>query len=203
MPTTSTRDKQQQQPEDDVTDPFANLDALRLSQDYGAELGVQKMLLRVPVRRPGRQEFVRAHPDPTYVLDTGLIELSDERDYYLTMPAVRAGLFDEIRAIRLHTVVNRQGVVFLWPCRLPGSDGRGNAWHESALEIAELAKTAWVRVVADRSLGAYQAYRAAGDLDPPEWPDKSFPELLKVAFSGGRIIHNEDHPVIRRLLGQS
>jgi hypothetical protein len=184
-------------------DPFADLSAFRLSQDYAANLGVQKLLLKVPVRRPNRQEFFRVHPDPAYALDTALIELAEDREFFLPSPEVRDALFDEVKPVRLLTVVNRQGVVTLWPARLPGPDGRSNPWHLSALEIAELAKSYWVRMVADRSLGAYQCYRAAGDLPEPEWPDRPFNELCRIAFSNGYLISDSEHPVIKRLLGKT
>jgi hypothetical protein len=143
------------------------------------------------------------HPDPDYALDTGLIELAEDREWFLAGPEVRGTLFDEIKPVRLFTVINRQGVVTLWPARLPGPDGRVNPWHSSALEIADLAKSAWMRMAADRSLGAYQAYKAAGDLPDPEWPDRPFNELMRIAFANGYLISNEDHPVIKRLLGKA
>ena len=53
----------------------------------------------------------------------------------------------------LYTAINRQGVVFLWPVRLPGPDGKVNEWWRSAGEAAELAMTKWVRVKAEHELG--------------------------------------------------
>lgn len=190
-------------PKIEQADPFADLGQFRLSQDYAAELGVERMLLKVPVRRPNRQEFFRVNPDPSYSLDTALIEMAEDREYFLAGPQVRSALFDECKPVRLFTVINRQGVVTLWPARLPGPDGRVNPWHSSALEIAELAKTSWVRMAADRSLGAYQCYRAADDLPDPEWPDRPFNELMRIAFANGYLISSEDHPVIKRLLGKA
>ena len=43
--------------------------------------------------------------------------------------------------------------------------------------------------------------RAQGNLDEPKWPDKSFGELLRIAFEN-RIIDRADHPVIRELNGE-
>jgi hypothetical protein len=185
------------------TDPFADLSAFRISQDYAIDLGVQKLLLKVPVRKPHRQEFFRVHPSQDYTLDTTVIELSEDREFFLAGPEVRAALFDECRLVRLFTVINRQGIVTLWPARLAGPDGRVNPWHASALEIAELARTSWVRMAADRSLGAYQCYRAADDLPDPAWPGKPFNELVRIAFANGYLINDTEHPVIKRLLGKT
>jgi hypothetical protein len=97
--------------------------------------------------------------------------------------------------------MNRQGVIALWPIRLPGEDGRHNPWHRSALEAAEMAKTRWIRVMANMSLGAYEIYEAFAPLSDPEWPDVSFQELLSVAFKDN-YIEGLDHPVIKRLRGE-
>lgn len=102
--------------------------------------------------------------------------------------------------VRLFTTISRQGVVAIWPCKLPGADGRPNAWHDTALQAAELAMSRWTRIVADMGLGGYQPYTAAGDLPDPEWPEQTFPSLLKIAF-GAFYIDRPDHPVIRRLQG--
>ena len=150
-------------------DPF-NLDAIRISQDFSEGLGIEKLLLRVPVRKPTRQEFIRVHDGSDFSVDTVLIELKEDREYYLPAPGAREALLEDLMPVRLLTAINRAGVVFLWPARLPGSDGRTNPWHSSALEIGELAKSHWVRMSASRSLGAYQCYRAAGDLPTPCGP---------------------------------
>jgi hypothetical protein len=100
----------------------------------------------------------------------------------------------------LFTAINRQGVLFLWPVRLPGEDGRLDAWNTSALQAARMAEERWVRMTANMSLGAYEIYEATGSLPKPEWPGIEFGEILQVAFQG-RYITDLDHPVIRRLRG--
>jgi hypothetical protein len=99
------------------------------------------------------------------------------------------------------TAINRQGVLFLWPIRLPGADGRLDEWSRTALEAADRASRGWVRVAANMSLGAYDVYEAAGQLGEPEWPTEPFKELLRVGFKG-RLIDTLDHPVLRRLRGE-
>ncbi len=37
--------------------------SLRLSQNFHESLGVKKALITVPVRKPGKQDFIRVHPD--------------------------------------------------------------------------------------------------------------------------------------------
>lgn len=184
-----------------VADPF-DLESLRLSQDFGAQLGVKKLLTMVPVRKPTKQEFVRVHPAPDYRLDTMVLELKSENETYLVAPDMQQELFSDIMPVRLFTTISRQGVVTLWPCKLPGSDGRTNPWHETALEAAGLAQDRWVKVSANMHLGGYETYVAGGALPDPEWPELTLQELVRIAFRD-RLIDRPDHPVVAQLLGRA
>lgn len=183
-------------------DPFADLGKLRLSQDFAATVGVKKLLTTVPVHKPTGQEFIRVHPDEAYRLQTAVLELKDERETYLIAPELWPELPGELKPVALFTAVNRQGVVFLWPVKLPGEDGRVDEWNRSALEAADHAATRWVRVKANMSLGAYEIFEASGDLPDPQWPDSDFTTLLRTAFKV-RYIDSMEHPVIRRLRGEA
>jgi hypothetical protein len=181
-------------------DPFSDLSSLQLSQDFHAQVGVKKALVRVPVRKPHRQEFIRVRDDAEYRLETGVLELKEDREYYLLAPEVREQLPGDWAPVRLVTAITRQGVVFLWPLKLPDPDGRANSWHETALNAANLATGQWVKLVADMNLGGYQPYLATGELPEPDWPEHDFQRLLAVAFRE-RFIRDMEHPVITRLLG--
>ena len=181
-------------------DPFDPA-ALRLDQSFADTVGVKKLLTTVPVRKPNRQDFVRVHPDPTYRLTpAAIIELKEDREVYLVTPAMASELPGEFAAATLFTTVNRQGVLHLWPVKLPGADGKHNEWHRSAAEAAERAMKQWVRLTANLSLGAYEMFEATGALPEPEWPDLPFAEILKIAFRD-RIVDTADHPVVQRLRG--
>ena len=177
-----------------------DLERLRLSQDFPNQVGVKKAILTVPVRKPDRQSFVRVHPDPDWRLETAVLELKDERETYLVDHDMHSELPGELVPKVLFTAINRQGVVFLWPVRLPGEDGRVNAWHRSALDAADLAMTRWVRIAANMSLGAYDVFEATGELPEPEWPEKDFQSLIDIAFKD-HFVRSLDHQVIRHLRG--
>jgi hypothetical protein len=183
-------------------DPFDPA-SLRLGPGLSAGLGVKKALLTVPVRKPDKSWFVRVHPDPAYRLETAVIELKEDRETYLVAPALWPQLAAEttFSPRALFTAVNRQGVVFLWPARLPGPDGKLDDWGRSALEAADLAQKGWVRVQANMALGAYDVFEAGGHLGEPAWTDLPFKDLLRVAFRD-RLIESLDHPVLRRLRGE-
>lgn len=183
-----------------INDDRFNLDHLRLSQNFSESIGVKKALLAVPVRKPNRQDFIRVRPGNEWCLETVILELKEERISYLVDPNLWAELPNEIIPKILFTTINRQGVLSLWPVRLPTSDGRQDHWSRSALDAAEMAKTQWVRMAANMSLGAYDVFTASSDLQDPVWPDTSFKEILKIAFRD-QYINNFDHPVIQRLRG--
>lgn len=175
--------------------------ALRLSQSFADTVGVKKLLTTVPVRKPGRQDFVRVHPDPEYRLTpAAIIELKEDREVYLVTPKMAQVLPSEFATVTLLTTINRQGVLHLWPVKQPGPDGKHNEWHRSAAEAAERAMEQWVRVTANMSLGAYEIREAIGDAPDPAWPDISFEEILKIAFRD-HIVDSVNHPLVQRLRG--
>lgn len=129
---------------------------------------------------------VRAHPNnEKYSLDVLILELKEEGEIYLIAPSLREALLGEACAHikRLRLAVNRQGDVFVWPFRLPGPDGKIDAWNASALEAAERAERKWVRITANRRVGAYDVAEA-NITEEPRWPDMPFNELLRIAFKG-------------------
>ena len=181
-------------------DIFANLDALRLSPDAASVAGTSEVLSHVPVRKPNRHEFFRTRPDAEYWFDTGVFEDKEERETFFVAPRMREALVGEIKPVLLVPTITRQGVLLLWPLKLPVEGQRHNGWMETARDAAELAKTAWVRLAADMGLGGYRIYQAEGELSEPEWPDRPFPEIMRIAFRD-RIVDTENHPVVRRLRG--
>jgi hypothetical protein len=181
-------------------DPF-NPAALRLDQSYADTVGVKKLLTTVPVRKPNRQDFVRVHPDPIFRLTpAAIIEVKEDREVYLVTPNMARALPGEFTTATLYLTINRQGVLHLWPVKLPNPDGKHNEWHRSAAEAAERAMRKWVRVTSSMSLGAYEIFEASGDLPEPVWPDLSLEEILKIAFRE-RIVDCANHPLVQRLRG--
>lgn len=187
---------------DAAPDPFDPA-ALRLTGQATAALGVTKALLTVPVRKPDRSWFVRTHPEDAYRLATAVIEIKEDRETFLVAPALWPRLAAEttFSPRLLVTTVNRQGVLILWPIRLPGPDGRVDEWSKSAVEAAELARKGWVRVQANMSLGAYEVHCATGDIPDPEWPVVPFREILKTAFKD-KYIDQPNHAILRKLRGE-
>jgi hypothetical protein len=187
----------------DGTDPF-NLDALRAAPDLD-DIDVVKILVTVPVKRPGRNEFFRVHPSPEYVIDNYVLEHESEMDRttYWVVPGLWDALLDNLRKVRLFTCMDKRGNVFLWPAKLPAADGSAAArgWYLSGLRAAEEAKKVWVKIVGNKAAGAHDVMIARGDLGEPQWPDKTLQELVKLAF-GDKVIDNMGHAVVREINGE-
>jgi hypothetical protein len=188
-------------PTEAIPDPF-DLNNLRLSQSFVETAGVKKLLRTVPVHKPNPQDFVRVHPSPEFRADFPVIELKDEREEYIVTSKLVPELVGEFVSKTLFTAINKQGVIFLWPVRLPDPDGKSMEWWRSMREAAEFAMTQWVRVKSNLSLAAYEIFVAEGHMGDPAWPDVPFQELIRLAFRD-RLITSLDHPVIKRLRGQA
>jgi hypothetical protein len=183
-------------------DPF-DVNRLKLPQDFAAGLGVEKALLTVPVKKPAREWFVKVHPDPAFRVETAVLELKeDSHEIYLVAPELWPSLATEstFSPRTLFTTQNTQGVTFLWPVKLPGTDSRMDNWSRSSMEAAIMAIDKWVRLQANLSLGAYEVTIAKTEKEPA-WPNKSFQELIRIAFKD-RMIDDPFHPVLRQLRGE-
>ena len=181
--------------------PF-DLASLRLNPSFVETAGVKKLLTTVPARRPSPQDFVRVHPSPDYRENFAMIDLKDDREDYLVRPEILPDLAGEVVYKTIFTAINRQGVVFLWPIRLPAPDDRKSDWPRSQREAAELAMRQWVRLKANMSLGAYEITMAESVMAEPVWPELSYQQLLSIAYRD-RMITTLDHAVVKRLRGQA
>ena len=92
-----------------------------LSQNFGSQIKVTKRLTTVPVRKPSKTQWFRIHPE--YKLDALLLKYGDNgEDFYFVKSPLAGQLGDLAQAFRLVVGVDRQGVVFVWPLRLPDAE---------------------------------------------------------------------------------
>lgn len=183
-------------------DPFDPKN-LRLPTDFSAGTAVRKALTKVPCRKPNRHEFVRTRPGVGWRVETAVFEDKLNRgELYMIDQSLWVDMAGDIHAVALYLAANRQGDVFLWPCKLPGTDGRTNDWNDTLLTAARLASEKWVRVASNQRAGYYDVFEATGSLSEPEWPELPMRELLKLCF-GNRFIQGPDHPILRALRGEA
>ena len=178
-----------------------NLSELRLPANYGATLGVKKVVNSVYVGKPKKSQFFQVHNS----LETKYLameyEQKDNKEWYLVHPSVANQISELVRSIQLLVGIDRQGNSFLIPVILPGEDGRWNSWHESLARACEFAKSKWIRIASNRSAGGYDVYEAQGDLPSPDWPECGMDEMVEIAFRG-KIINHIEHPVVQSILGR-
>jgi len=175
---------------------------LRLSQAFNELAGVTKLITTVPVRKPDVLSFVRTHPNPAMSLVGALmLERVGGRETFLVDPALYTELATVAKLRILHLAISRQGTIFIWPVGMAGADGRSNSWNDSAQQAAEMARTKWLRVVANMALGAYDIFVPLAELPDPEWPDLTFERILEIAFRD-HFIDSADHPVLKQLRGE-
>ena len=184
-----------------ISSSLTDLQALRLPANYGASLGVKKLLTTVPVSKPKKPQFFRAHAVDEMTFAAMFLEQKESRESYVVMPQVAQEISELVRPVMLHAAIDRQNNVFLIPVPLPGEAGTRNPWHESLAQAVELAKLKWLRITANMHTGSYDVYEATGVLPEPEWPAHSIDALVEVAFRG-KIISSLDHPVVQSLLGR-
>ena len=179
----------------------ADLKALRLPANYGATLGVKKLLTNVPVGRPKKPQFFRTHESDDMTFPAMILENKEARESYVVIPEVAQEISELVRPVMLHAAIDRQNNVFLIPVPLPGEDGTRNPWHESLAQAVEYAKLKWIRITANMHVGGYDINEAQAELPEPEWPAHDIDALIQVAFRG-KIINGLDHPVVQSLLGK-
>jgi hypothetical protein len=95
----------------EATDPF---DINRIRSASLEDIGVERVTLTIPVRRPARNEFFRVHPDPDMTVDWYVVERDDDMDHetYWVTEEFRGALLDETR--------ERRGPRTRAPTRSPG-----------------------------------------------------------------------------------
>ncbi len=178
-----------------------NFEEFKLSQDFEGMAGVRKETLTIPVRKPDRQSFIQVHPGEDWRMSALILEIKEDREHYLVLPNLLEALPEEFVPKYLFSCQTRQGVLFLWPVRMPGRDGRLDQWNQSALTIINEYSGRWIRVVPNMGLGGYEVIIPNNEFPDPNWPQEGFQSLLRKGFRG-KIIENLDHPVIKRLRGE-
>ena len=100
-----------------------------------------------------------------------------------------------IRPVLIVRYVTMAGEEGLWPLKLDQPDAKSNRWNQSALRIMELAESGkWVRIVSAKNHYRHQVSKRKFEEVPPRFSDRSFDDLINVAFKD-RIIVSLDHEI--------
>ncbi len=180
------------------------------SKHAAAAANVETLLTALP-HHPISQakDFVRLNPDeenywspelcfvnvPIKGAKKDTLHLIDED---LAMTHLPSG---KILRFRLALAAKPWDVFFL--CHVP-TRNEDNSWNMSNLQACQQAKDTWAQATSRKEEGV-DSYKIdfARDADAfpePKWPKQSLNELIEATFAG-RIIDDESHPGLLRLIG--
>jgi hypothetical protein len=155
------------------------------------------------------KDFVRLHPDEENFWSVELCFVDvpikgDNRDALHLIDedlAMRHLPSAEIKRFRVALATKPQDVPFL--CIIP-TQNLDNTYNAETIKACENAKTLWTKLTSRKREGqeTYQTTfaRKPEALGEPKWPPQTLNEILATAFDG-RMIGEEDHPGLLRLLG--
>jgi hypothetical protein len=109
-----------------------------------------------------------------------------------------------LKPVTIYTGITFTGqVFFLSDIPLPDTDGKDNEYNRSRRVAYDLAETKWVKIQANKALGAYDIIEAVSKLPEPVWPEDpvTMEKALEIAFKNNYLDSNE-HPVLKRLRGE-
>jgi hypothetical protein len=193
-----------------ITKPGAfNLDRFK-SKRSPTLAGVETLLTALPHHSmAAAKDYVRLHPNeeeywsprfcfvnvPIKGQKRETLHLIDEDLAMLHLPSGR------IQRFRLVLATKPYDQFFL--CHVPDQNME-NAWNETNLRGCVQAKFQWTQATSRRDEGVdgYNvAYAKDKDAFPePTWPAQKLEELIAVTFAG-RMIDDENHPGLLRLIG--
>jgi hypothetical protein len=191
-------------PDESIVDQALSSDPLDLSRmrvnpaKLVSVVGIKAAHIRVG--RPDDQDFFRVHKSDLYTLDTYLLRMRADREFYFVDTNLWSDprVLKELKLYRLYYYVHLSRTLGLWPVQLPDEAGNQNSWHESAMYVAEQAKGHWIRMLS----GAGGYVTITGEMgDEPVWPAMSFQEVIRTAFRAKTIV-GLDHPKLKQLRGE-
>lgn len=183
----------------------AELERMRLPQDYSERTAGKKRLTTIPVRKPKKHEFIRVYGDPRWHIGAMLyLDPESNNEAYWLDPNVYDEFGGHAHPFVIVPTLTRYKTLFAWNLRLPGSDGRTNDWHESAREAAEAAQEDWIRLEPDHNLPGYVQVEAVVKLSEPDWSilaSLTPARFMQMAFKRRKIML-PDHDILQRIRGE-
>ena len=184
----------------DSKDPFDPRNFAAASSITG-EVGVEKIMTNIPIRKPKKFDWFRAHGGSEFSLRARTIEDKDNSTTYLVHDSA-AQSCPEMTTLRdLTLCVDRAGNLFYWAVPVVEPGARENQWHSSARRAMAEAVEQWVRIAANTKAGQYDIAVNPNVKAEPVWPTKTRSELLALAFPMANVITDPNHQFLRLLRG--
>jgi hypothetical protein len=155
------------------------------------------------------KDFVRLHPNEAIYWSPELCFVNvpikgQKRDtLHLIDEALAMRHLPSARVLRFRLALATKPYDVFFLCHIP-SQNTDNLWNDSNLQACEQAKHLWTAATSRRDEGV-EGYKidSSRDVDAfpaPNWPTQPLDELIARTFNG-RMIENEDHPGLLRLVG--
>ncbi|MDC0229971.1 hypothetical protein OAK48_03265, partial [Deltaproteobacteria bacterium] len=137
--------------------PKIDLERVRAKSNQLFDLGIATEYTVIPIRNPKPDEFFRCMPEENYSMDTNILSLKTDNEWYLIDPDIlhQIQLESQLKVMTLYVCVTMNSTPFVTCIPQPNELGQINSWHESGHRTMEEAKQFWVRRQADRSNGGY------------------------------------------------
>ena len=156
----------------------------------------------VECRKPPKGIFFAVRPETpgTKYKDRGLYWILEVegRDPYLIAPAIaemKRGEEDTIRPLMLVRYVTMAGTEGVWPVKLNPPDAKSNNWNTSALHVLKVAEENWVRLVNAGNHYRHQVSKKTREDVIPQFSDRTFGDLIKMAFPDDHVVLSLDHEI--------
>ena len=185
-----------------ITASDIDLDSIAVDQDFAAMAAVKADSSAPPIRKPGNQLWFCPHPDQKFW--KSFLTITDKLDsdaIYVLNRTLAEGLHGEYVTTLFVPCITPQEEFFIWPIKLPDSEGRIDSWNASKLEHALAGAGKWMRLRSNQFAGGYDKLSQSKQSPPPTWPDDIL-DLLKRGVTR-TYIESLDHPLIKRLLGEN
>jgi|WetSurMetagenome_2_1015567.scaffolds.fasta_scaffold08737_6 hypothetical protein len=199
-------------PTESTSDTTPKLEGFNID-DFGVREGdaavSKRVVLTVPVCKPNPQNFFRTlsgvdDEGKPYVKTVYAIVLKDDMSSttYIVTPEIADTYPGEIKQLTLYVCYNQKGAYFIVPVPQPedGDYSKWNKWHETLTEVLKRGMEAWVRCVNNDSRTGKDYIEALKPLKEPKRRNITFNECMKIAFKD-RVITDENHPLLKKLLG--
>jgi hypothetical protein len=156
----------------------------------------------IECRRPAKAQFFTVWPEtstPWKNRQFYFLLQMEGRDPYIVDPEIARQKQEEedtIRPILIVRYVTMTGDEGLWPVKLNPSDGKSNQWNTSARNILDIADSGkWVRIVSLKNHYRHQVSKKTFNEVPPRFSDRSFDELVNMAFPKDRVVTTLEHEI--------
>lgn len=177
------------------------LKSIRLPGNFSNAIGGIKLPAKPSFGKLSKQRFSRVHPGDDYKFPIYVVDVKDSNEVYIATPEMAPFLGHMAQPKILRLAVDNAGTSRLIAQPIIDQSARTSLWTTTMLGAIERAETEWVRIESNMDSQQYLVIVAANDLGEPIWPNQSMDQLIEAVFLG-RVISQEDHPLIQQLQGR-